>query len=99
MFGEEYANEHFVYVDGKSIDAAANAAKNADIAIVFGSAPTGEGKDRQNLSLGGNIDSVIPAVAASQPNTIVVITTGGSVLTPWRKSVPVILTNFFPGNK
>ena len=89
MFGEEYANEHFVYVDGKSIDAAANAAKNADIAIVFGSAPTGEGKDRQNLSLGGNIDSVIPAVAASQPNTIVVITTGGSVLTPWRKSVPV----------
>jgi beta-glucosidase len=99
FFGEEYAKEYFTYIDGKSIDDAINAAKKADLVFIFGSAPTGEGKDRVNLNLGGNIDDVIPAVAGVQKSTIVVLTTGGSILTPWRNNVPVILTNFFPGEQ
>ena len=75
------------------------AAKDADIAIVFGSAKSGEGHDRANLSLDGNSDDVIAAVSRVQKNAIVVMTVPGSVLTPWRDEVPAILTNFFPGEQ
>jgi beta-glucosidase len=88
-----------IYEEGKTIEAAVRAAKAADVAIVFGSAHTGEGHDRASLSLGGNTDIVIPAVAAAQAQTLVVMTVPGSILTPWRDDVPAILTNFFPGEQ
>jgi len=87
------------YTSGSSVDDAVKAAKAADLAIVFSSAHSGEGRDRESLSLGGNIDSVIPAVAAVQAKTIAVVTAPGPVLTPWRDSVPAILTNFLPGEQ
>eukprot|EP00756_Hemistasia_phaeocysticola_P001761 Hpha_TRINITY_DN11228_c0_g1::TRINITY_DN11228_c0_g1_i1::g.167526::m.167526/K05349/bglX; beta-glucosidase len=87
------------YEKGSTVDAAVAAAKAADLAIVFGSAHSGEGSDRKDLSLGGNIDSVIPAVAAAQSSTIVVMTVPGPILTPWRDAVPAILTNFLPGEQ
>ena len=42
---------------------------------------------------------VIPAVAAAQKNTIVVLSVPGSILTPWRKSVSTILWNGLPGEQ
>jgi beta-glucosidase len=47
---------------GATTEAAAAAAKAADVAIVFGSAHTGEGHDRKTLNLEANIDELIPAV-------------------------------------
>jgi len=87
------------YCEGTDVHAAKKAAKAADVAIVFGSAHTGEGHDRLNLQLGANIDDVIPAVAAAQPNTVVVLSTPGSILTDWRASVPAILYNGMPGEQ
>eukprot|EP01052_Picozoa_sp_SAG31_P031036 SAG31_NODE_3247_length_4493_cov_3.475876_3_plen_261_part_00 len=87
------------YHDGSSPKAAADAAKSADIAIVFGSAATGEGHDRLNLNLDGNIDQVIPAVGEAQKNTIVVLSTPGSILTDWRAGVGAILYNGLPGEQ
>jgi beta-glucosidase len=89
----------FIYEEGKTIDSAAAAAKAADVAIVFGSAHTSEGADRANLSLGGNIDDVISAVAAVNKKTIVVLSVPGSILTPWRSEVAAILVNGLPGEQ
>ena len=50
----------------------AAAAAAAAVAIVFGSAHTGGGHDRLNLTLGGGIDALIPVVGAAQKNTVVV---------------------------
>ena len=85
--------------DGGSPTSAAAAAKAADVAIVFGSAATGEGHDRLNLKLDGNIDDVIPAVGEAQSNTIVVLSTPGSILTDWRAGVPAILWNGLGGEQ
>jgi len=87
------------YHDGSSPAAAAAAAKAADLAIVFGSAATGEGHDRLNLKLDGNIDEVIPAVGEAQKDTVVVLSTPGSILTDWRAGVPAILYNGLPGEQ
>ena len=48
-------------------------AAKADAAIVFGSAPSGEGHDRADLKLAGNADEVIAAIGAAQRRTIVVL--------------------------
>ena len=87
------------YEEGASPAAAAAAAKKADVAIVFGSAHTGEGHDRIDLTLSANIEAVIPAVAAAQKATIVVLSTPGSILTDWRSMVPTILYNGLPGEQ
>jgi beta-glucosidase len=87
------------YVDGKDTAAAVAAAKAADVAIVFGSAHTGEGHDRTSLNLEGNVDEIIPLIGAAQSKTIVVMSVPGSILTDWRDSVPAILTNLMPGEQ
>ncbi|AXQ28742.1 glycosyl hydrolase [Solimonas sp. K1W22B-7] len=45
----------------------------------------------------GNQDALIAAVAAANPKTMVVMQTGGQVLTPWRDQVPAILEAWYPG--
>lgn len=97
--GDILGTENIIYDEGKTIESAVAAAKSADVAIVFGSAQAGEGHDRQTLSLGHNTDEIIPSVAAAQSQTLVVMSVPGSILTPWRDSVPAILTNFFPGEQ
>jgi beta-glucosidase len=45
--------------------------------------PASEGADIANLSLPGNQDALVSAVAAANPHTIVVLETGGAVTMPW----------------
>ena len=99
FFGDNFSKANIMYVDGSNVHDTIMKAGLADVVFVFGSAATGEGKDRENLSLDGNIDELIPKVAIVNKNTVVVLTTGGSILTPWREEVSVILTNFFPGEQ
>ena len=40
---------------------------------------------------------MVSAIAAAQPNTVVVMSVPGAVLTPWADEVPAIVTNFMPG--
>jgi len=93
------------YNAGKDdVAAAAAAAKAADVAIVFVATLSHEGGDRASLSLddGGptnNQNALVAAIAAAQPNTIVVVTTPGAILMPWSKSVKAIVTNFLPGQQ
>ena len=73
-------------------------AKECDIAIVFARDFETEGVDRANLSLPDEQDTMIDAVAAANPRTIVVLNTGCVVLVEkWADKVPAILQGWYPG--
>ncbi len=76
---------------------AAAAAQGAQVAIVFASEPESEGSDLTSITLPNNQDALIEAVAAANPNTIVVLNTGGPVLMPWLSSVKAVLEAWYPG--
>ncbi len=84
------------YNDGADIAAAANLARQADVAIVFGGQWTTEGSDAQ-LFLSGTQDALIAAVAAANPKTIVVLETGGPIMMPWLGAVPAVVEAWYPG--
>ena len=78
---------------------AAAAAAGAQVAIVFAGYRESEGSDLRSLSLPNGQDAMIEAVAAANPNTIVVLNTGGPVLMPWRNQVKGILEAWYPGQE
>eukprot|EP00039_Didymoeca_costata_P023669 m.7851 g.7851 ORF g.7851 m.7851 type:complete len:794 (-) comp3793_c0_seq1:82-2463(-) len=101
-----------IFDDGTNMTRASMIAAAADVAIIFASTKSGEGKDREDLSLydgwnGDNstysYDELIDFVsgACSKKNTpvIVVMVSPGAVLTPWRGSVDGILAAFMPGQE
>jgi beta-glucosidase len=63
--------------DGRYLASAVAAAKAADVVIVFGNQWMGEGEDAPDLSLPEGQDALIAAVTAANPNSIVVLQTGG----------------------
>jgi beta-glucosidase len=73
------------------------AAKASSVAVVVVTDPTGENDDRANLSLPGYQNALVSAVAQVNPRTVVVIDSGGAVLTPWRNEVAAVLDQLFPG--
>jgi beta-glucosidase len=85
------------YDSGDDPAAAAKLAKASDIAIVFVHQPSSEGADMSSLSLPGNQDALVSAVAAANPHTIVVLETGGAVTMPWIDHVSAALEAWFPG--
>ncbi|MBP2512308.1 beta-glucosidase [Sphingomonas sp. PvP018] len=87
------------FVDGKDTDAAARAARDADMAIVFATQWTTEAQDVATLSLPDNQDALIAAVAKAQPRTVAVLETGGPVLMPWIDAVPAVLQAWYPGQR
>jgi beta-glucosidase len=56
-----------------------------------------EGHDAPTLSLPDNQDSLVSAVAAANPHTIVVIESGGPVTMPWVDKVTGVLETWYPG--
>jgi len=78
---------------------AAALASRADVAIVFVSKFEMEGLDSPDLSLPGNQDSLVSAVAAANPNTIVVLETGNPVAMPWRDKVRAVVAAWYPGQE
>jgi beta-glucosidase len=90
-------NAKVEYNEGTDPAAAASLAKTSEIAIVFAVQPMSEGRDSATLSLPGNQDELITAVAAANPHTIVVLETGGPVSMPWINNVNAALAAWFPG--
>ncbi|WBX84546.1 beta-glucosidase family protein [Sphingosinicella microcystinivorans] len=86
-----------VFRDGRYASEAALAAKSADLVIVFATQWMTEGFDVPDLSLPTGQDEVIAAVARANPNTVVVLQTGGPVAMPWRSDVAAILEAWYPG--
>jgi len=86
------------YSDGRDPAAAAALARSANVAIVFVGQWATEGAD-VSLSLPDGQDALIAAVAAANPRTIVVLETGGPVLTPWLGQVPAVIEAWYPGSR
>jgi beta-glucosidase len=87
------------YVDGSNIPAAVAAASESDIAVVTVATTSTEGRDRDNLSLGGNQDDLVTAVLAANPLTVVSVNTPGASLLPWSDTVPAILVSMLGGQE
>lgn len=93
------ASISFGLAQENAIQQAANIAKSSDVAVVFVGDHESEGHDRDSLSLSGNQDQLISAVAKANKHTIVVLRTGGPVLMPWVNQVPSVLEAWYPGEE
>jgi beta-glucosidase len=84
------------------IAAAAEAARQADVALVFvgrsGEWDT-EGSDLLGITLPGAQDALVSAVCAANPRTIVILQTGGPVEMPWLGEAAAILQAWYPGQE
>ncbi|MEW1723204.1 glycoside hydrolase family 3 C-terminal domain-containing protein [Streptomyces sp. NPDC093109] len=81
---------------------AAEAARTATTAVVVVATTESvesEGFDRTDLRLPGRQDDLVRAVAAANPNTVVVVNTGSPVELPWREEVAAVLLGWFPGQE
>jgi len=87
------------YADGSDPAKAAEVAKAAKVAIVFVNTDDSEGRDRPNLELPDHQDELVEAVAAANPNTIVVLNTGGPVLMPWVDKISGLIEAWYPGQE
>ncbi|WP_426363702.1 beta-glucosidase [Streptomyces sp. E-08] len=84
------------------ITEAVEAARAADTAVVVVATTErveSEGFDRKDLALPGRQDDLVRAVAAANPNTVVVVNAGSPVELPWREDVAAVLLSWFPGQE
>jgi beta-glucosidase len=101
------------YANGSDLADAVATATASDVAVVFARDAASEGQDRKDLSLNNGVcslfgcvyppgptpDQLISAVAAANPNTVVVLQTSGPVTMPWLRSVRSVLETWYPGEQ
>ncbi len=85
------------FTSGDDLAAAVEAAKQADVAIVFAYQWESEGLDLPTLSLSADQNKLIEAVAAANPKTIVVLETGSPATMPWIGKVAGVVEAWYPG--
>jgi beta-glucosidase len=84
------------------IDDAVALAEASDVAVIFAGMPQGfesEGRDRPHMKLPGRQDALISAVAAANPQTVVVLNVGSPVEMPWVDDVASIVLAYYPGQE
>src|SRR6185437_5181156 len=84
---------------GSSPSSAAALAASSSVAVVFVSNFETEGSDLSSIDLPSSENSLISAVAAANPNTIVVLNTGSAVTMPWLSSVKGVFEAWYPGQE
>ncbi|WP_034488454.1 beta-glucosidase family protein [Actinomadura oligospora] len=95
--------KNVTYRDGTDVAAAVKAARAAKAAVVFVADARAEDADVTCLTLRcgdgklGDQDALVTAVAKANPNTVVVMQTGGPVLTPWAGKVRGIVESWYAG--
>ncbi|TXH68456.1 MAG: beta-glucosidase [Thiothrix sp.] len=86
----------------EAISLAAKMASEAEIALLFigrsGQWDT-EGSDLEDLRLPGRQDELAAAVLAANPNTVVVLQTGGPIEMPWLAQAKAILQCWYAGQE
>ncbi len=86
--------------DDSLIADAVDAAKQAEVALVFAGLPgiyESEGFDRTHLDMPEQHNRLIEAVCEANPNTIVVLCNGAPVSMPWVSQPKAILEAYLPG--
>jgi len=91
-------NATVTWQDGTDLKAAAAAAHEADVAIVFAAQWTTESVDF-SLTLPDEQDKLVAAVAGANKRTVVVLETGGPVLMPWLNQVAGVVEAWYPGSQ
>ena len=87
-----------VFNDGTDIEKAAALARGSDVAIVMAGDRETEGRDH-SLTLSGDQDALIEAIATANPHTVVVLKTGSAIFMPWLDKVPAVLEAWYPGEE
>jgi len=86
----------------EAIDEAVALATAAATAIVFvgrNGEWDAEGSDLDGITLPGRQNELVSAIAKANPNTIVVLQTGGPVEIPWLGNVTAVLEAWYPGQE
>jgi len=74
-------------------------AAKSDVAVVYANDYESEGSDLANIDLPGTQNQLIAAVAAVNPNTVVVLNTGSAVVMPWLDKVKGVFEAWYPGQE
>lgn len=86
--------------NARLISQAANAAKNADIALVFIGLTDiyeAEGFDRSHMELPTSHNELVEAVVKANHNTVVILSGGSPVTMPWLPKVKGLLNSYLGG--
>lgn len=89
-------------VDGELLRQAVETAKNAETAVIFAGLPEDyetEGCDRDSMEMPSCQNALIEAVAAAQPNTVVVLHGGSPMEMPWLAHVRAVLCMYLGGDQ
>lgn len=78
---------------------AVEAAKKADVAVVFVGIVEGEGRDRARLELPGLQEYLIEEVLKTGTPTVVVLIAGSAVTGEWIGKVPAVVQAWYPGQE
>lgn len=87
-------------INNTLVDEAVEAAKNADVAVVFAGLTEefeGEGYDRLGIEMPNSHNNLVSAVAAANPNTVVVLAGGSVVNIKWLCEVKALLNSGLGG--
>ena len=93
---------HSDQTDDALLNQAVKTAKDAEVAVIFAGLPDAfetEGADRDHMRLPDNQNELIAAVAAVNPNTVVVLHGGSPVELPWLDRVPAVLSMYLGGEQ
>ncbi len=83
----------------EAVEAAADAAGDADVALVLARTDTFYGDDRHEFELPGNQNALVEAVADANEDAVVLLNTEAPVAMPWVDAVPGIFQIWFPGQE
>ena len=89
-------------LDATDIGRAVDAARGADLAIVFAGLNAewdNEGVDRPGIELPHLQNALVAQVAAANPRTVVVLQSGSPLLLPWLHQVGAVLQAWYPGQE
>lgn len=89
-------------IAGDALERAAALASEVAVAVVVVGTDDDwetEGEDRDTLSLPGAQDALVEAVAAANPNTVVVVNAGSPVAMPWLDAVGAVVVSWFGGEE
>lgn len=87
------------HASGSDREAAVALARESEVVVLLADQQTGEHTDVPDLELPRDQAGLIAAVAEVNPDTIVVLETGGVVTMPWEPRVPAILAAWYPGHR
>jgi beta-glucosidase len=97
--GDAVVNLGWLPPDTDLLGQATALAAKSDVAIVYANDFESEGSDLATIDLPGQQNQLISAVAAANPNTIVVLNTGSAVTMPWLDQVKGVFEAWYPGQQ